>query len=36
MTMTYKFTMLDLCGKAPVRSLKIFILMFNGMIVLHN
>ena len=36
MTMTYKFPLIDLCGKAPVSSLKPFILMLNNIIVAHN
>ena len=36
MTLTYKFPLIYLCGKAPVMSLKPFMLMFNGMIVVHN
>ena len=36
MTMTYKFLLLDLCGKAPFTSLKLFLLMLNGTIDGHN
>ena len=36
MTMTYKFPMIDLSGKAPVKLLKPFLLVFNNMIVAHD
>ena len=36
MTMTCKFPLLDLCGKAPIRSLKPFVLVLKGMMVTHN
>ena len=36
MTITYKFTLIDLCGKAPVRSLKLFLLILKGMMVAHS
>ena len=35
MTMTYNFPRLDLCGKAPVRSLKPLLLVLNGMVAVH-
>ena len=36
MTMEYKFCLIELCGKAPVKLLKPFILMLNEMIAAHN
>ena len=36
MTMTYKIPLVELCGKDPVRLLKPFLLMFNGMVFAHN
>ena len=34
--MTYKFPLVDLCWKAPVKSLKYFLLVLNGKIVAHD
>ena len=34
--MTYKFPRIELCVKAPVRYLKTFLLVFNGMMAAHN
>ena len=36
MNMTYKFSWIDFCGEAPVRSLKPFLLILNRMMVSHN
>ena len=35
MSTTYKFPLLDLCRKDPVKSLNPFLLMLNGIIVAH-
>ena len=35
-TMAYKFTRLELCGKAPVRLMKPFMLILKGKMVAHN
>ena len=34
--MTYKFPRIELCVKAPVRYLKTFLLVLNGMMAAHN
>ena len=35
-TVTYKFPLLDLCGKTPVELIKPFILVLNGITVSQN
>ena len=35
-TMTYKISLVDLCGKAPVKFLMPFLLILNGTVAAHN